>query len=609
MSGSSLRILFSFPSQRREKFTSKVNTQKKLKKFFSVALTIFFASVNSTFAQEASIIPSQFGTILDSYQLENVSLGAVHFHSPLIIHIQDAHESYRVQRNIASLINVLVRDYNFKHVFEEGNSGVLDTSQAFWFSKKEFCKVLANQLLREGKISGPEFAQITNPQSFQLHGAEDATLYASNIRVRQQLAFYKIDIQNQLRQLERELKKEALTTFSKDLRRYRKQSENFWKGLAAPPFELELEENAWDLSFFRKLQDLDRLQRDSLIKNSEQKELLEKLDLLGILRKMSGLNVTREDLEKYQKGSAAIQNLIHDSLILQEFFAKATQFYQLAEQRDLALIQSTLEGMIAANSDRAVLVSGGFHTKGISKFLRDHGISYMVVAPVSSNISLLHRSGRVAANTLREPNLFNLPMDDTRLFVDLRAMGLVVKNEDPDFYLELERDARHLNRRRVPYERLDKRAIPDGTIRRDAVFILSLNQPPSNFVMEDLFRWVVSMLKASPIDFIVTISSQSEKRSVQDFIQEHVSEKSLKQRIQAVRLLTPQDFGSLRRALHGKFTFFVGVLAEKKRLELSGLIFDQVFPFSPSIRSSTQEKLFRELETLQKNYKSVFISA
>ncbi|MFH1644823.1 MAG: hypothetical protein ABIB11_00220, partial [Candidatus Omnitrophota bacterium] len=57
------------------------------------------------------------------------------------------------------------------------------------------------------------------------------------------------------------------------------------------------------------------------------------------------------------------------------------KFYEIAKQRDNAILSNTLNKMDADGRSLAVLVTGGFHTKGISKMLRDNGISYMVVVP------------------------------------------------------------------------------------------------------------------------------------------------------------------------------------------------------------------------------------
>jgi hypothetical protein len=57
------------------------------------------------------------------------------------------------------------------------------------------------------------------------------------------------------------------------------------------------------------------------------------------------------------------------------------RFYHLAEERDGALVNNTLDVMRRNNAAIAVLVSGGFHTDGVTRLLKQQGISYIVVTP------------------------------------------------------------------------------------------------------------------------------------------------------------------------------------------------------------------------------------
>jgi len=59
----------------------------------------------------------------------------------------------------------------------------------------------------------------------------------------------------------------------------------------------------------------------------------------------------------------------------------ARTFYDIALKRDDRLVKNLLDGMNAIGKDKAILVSGGFHTDGIKKMLREKGISYVVILP------------------------------------------------------------------------------------------------------------------------------------------------------------------------------------------------------------------------------------
>jgi len=58
-------------------------------------------------------IPDQYGTIIETYKGTN---------GKLIVHIQDAHANYEGQRNLASILEVLITDYDLELILREGRS-------------------------------------------------------------------------------------------------------------------------------------------------------------------------------------------------------------------------------------------------------------------------------------------------------------------------------------------------------------------------------------------------------------------------------------------------------------------------------------------------------
>ncbi|MFC1590074.1 hypothetical protein ACFL42_01125 [Candidatus Omnitrophota bacterium] len=67
--------------------------------------------------------------------------------------------------------------------------------------------------------------------------------------------------------------------------------------------------------------------------------------------------------------------------ILEEAIPKLEDFYAIALKRDRAIVNNTLSAMKGADTRLAVLVSGGFHTEGITEMLEEKGVSYLVVSP------------------------------------------------------------------------------------------------------------------------------------------------------------------------------------------------------------------------------------
>ena len=91
------------------------------------------------------------------------------------------------------------------------------------------------------------------------------------------------------------------------------------------------------------------------------------------------------------------------------------KFYQLAEERDSVLVENTVRKMKQDRAKLAVLVSGGFHTDGITKLLKEKDISYIVVTP---KVSSLQADNPYTSALLGEKSEFDM-------FVDKMAKKLI----------------------------------------------------------------------------------------------------------------------------------------------------------------------------------------
>ncbi|MCK4463334.1 MAG: hypothetical protein KAU58_03380, partial [Candidatus Omnitrophica bacterium] len=68
-------------------------------------------------------------------------------------------------------------------------------------------------------------------------------------------------------------------------------------------------------------------------------------------------------------------------LELNHIFPKLVDFYEIALKRDNMLIKNMFKGMRGKKTDIAILVTGGFHTKGITNLLKQQDVSYIVINP------------------------------------------------------------------------------------------------------------------------------------------------------------------------------------------------------------------------------------
>jgi len=131
-----------------------------------------------TLAQSIQI-PPEFGRLSESYQGNP---------TPLIIHIQDVHVHYEAQKNLANILDKLVKENGLRLILVEGGSG--DTSLSFLRSEasKEKRLEVAEKYLKLGKISGEEYLDIISDNPITLWGIEDEDLYNKNLDV-----FFKVD--------------------------------------------------------------------------------------------------------------------------------------------------------------------------------------------------------------------------------------------------------------------------------------------------------------------------------------------------------------------------------------------------------------------------------
>jgi hypothetical protein len=88
-------------------------------------------------------------------------------------------------------------------------------------------------------------------------------------------------------------------------------------------------------------------------------------------------------------------------------------FYELAVERDAALVKNALADMERTGAKRGVLIAGGFHTPGLTRLFRDYGVSYAVIQPgfetgqthSSADELIISKSPDAFSHSVREANL------------------------------------------------------------------------------------------------------------------------------------------------------------------------------------------------------------
>ncbi len=137
-----------------------------------------------------------------------------------------------------------------------------------------------------------------------------------------------------------------------------------------------------------------------LIKNAKQRKLYEISRSLQVLDNFLNLKLVPNDFTYYKKHrndfntaswmeflqDQAKRNRVRAALLkpaytLDKNLATLVKFYDIANKRDDAFVQNAIKLMNQEDVDVAVLIAGGFHTPSLKQKLKECGMSYIVVAP------------------------------------------------------------------------------------------------------------------------------------------------------------------------------------------------------------------------------------
>ena len=119
-------------------------------------------------------IPSELGRVTDVYQAPKDD-------SRLVVHIQDLHTNPEAQLNLASILELLLKDYKLGLVCSEGADGEVDTSSVSSFPNYRAREKTARIFINSGELTGEEYLSITKYPDLPIWGIEDRDIYFENI--------------------------------------------------------------------------------------------------------------------------------------------------------------------------------------------------------------------------------------------------------------------------------------------------------------------------------------------------------------------------------------------------------------------------------------------
>jgi len=142
-------------------------------------------------------------------------------------------------------------------------------------------------------------------------------------------------------------------------------------------------------ALFSEIDEMKKKIKEAWFENEDQKTLDRFFYQLKILNNLSKLELTREELAYYQDNQENFREVKFWDFIgnkierfeLDELFEPHQNFYAVALKRDHVLHQNLLNVMQQTNQKFALVLTGGFHAKGIKQKLKDSQVSYMVLTP------------------------------------------------------------------------------------------------------------------------------------------------------------------------------------------------------------------------------------
>lgn len=112
------------------------------------------------------------------------------------------------------------------------------------------------------------------------------------------------------------------------------------------------------------------------IVRKDQKELIRKYEEWLLLSKLGRLELTREEWDSLPRTGMKKASWVKSAL----------EFYHLAEERETVFLRKLIESSNANNDKPVLIVTGGFHTKGMQALFEKNSIAYALLTPRLENL-------------------------------------------------------------------------------------------------------------------------------------------------------------------------------------------------------------------------------
>ena len=245
------------------------------------------------------------------------------------------------------------------------------------------------ELLAFGNAFG-KFRETSDPGKFfpvLLKAAETQSTDASDLA--------QITLVRDIMALEKLFQEERLDQEVKHLMREYKNTpwtlEELLRGGKIPPGEIGLYPEIKKLTLLYKMRDQLSLQdltdqigtltgriREKLVKTPEERAMWERTERFYLSKKILLLQATPADLKAYESEKLPLESELAGAG-LSEALSLSLAFYEVVKKRDEIFFNRIVNDPSLAGN--VAIVTGGFHTDGLSQRFRDAGISYITITP------------------------------------------------------------------------------------------------------------------------------------------------------------------------------------------------------------------------------------
>ena len=271
---------------------------------------------------------------------------------------------------------------------------------------------------------------------------------------------------------------------------------------------MKLQDQIAHIKFFMQIEAAITKVKEKLFTSQEQKDLDAKSERLVLAKKILKFQATPDDLKAYEAQKELVDSECSQAN-LKEAFDLGLSFYEIAKERDGIFFKKikeepTLSGNIA-------VVTGGFHTEGLSAQLEEAGISYMIITPAlgdgkgNEELYFKRLQDNILSQTLSDMQNRFL----TKPFDDGFKAGVLILRDEKNISKAVESVAQAITSEASPAAE-ETREDPEG-----AVSVSEFMQMAKETQIETVRKWL-QVFQDSKLPIVIVIKTSALKELFQN---------------------------------------------------------------------------------------------